>query len=87
MDWIDEPSTGGASRFFARFAHDDDEPLRMIYQPKASKRDRDEGLEGMPERECPKFDGGDFVNPMMGSDSKRTLRANHHPTVKPTALR
>ena len=59
---------------------------RFFYCAKASKRDRDEGLDGFDLKEVPKMDGGDFVNPMMGSDSKRTLRANIHPTVKPTDL-
>jgi DNA modification methylase len=67
--------TGGASRFF--------------YVAKASKRDRNEGLEGMEERHAPKgnFEGRDMENPknhlggLQGSNQR-----NHHPTVKPTQL-
>lgn len=60
--------TGGASRFF--------------YVAKASKRDRDEGLEGMEERVGKRTQAG-------GDDTRGRplpINANHHPTVKPTAL-
>lgn len=79
--------SGGASRFFARFAHDeDDAPLRFLYQSKASKRDRDEGLEGMNptirnDGRAEHLDSGNV--PMNRSNNPKV---NHHPTVKPTAL-
>lgn len=93
--------SGGASRFFLRVAHDEDDvPLRFFYVPKASKRDRDEGLEGMEERltghkgnlvclVCgrQKFSGSpcECAEPLY--ENKPLLpRANHHPTVKPTKL-
>lgn len=86
---------GGSSRFFARFAHDaaDDEPLRMFYAAKASKRDRDEGLEGMPEHEA-RHAYGDGLNSAtkIRTDEQaqngvnRDMRRNHHPTVKPIPL-
>lgn len=60
--------SGGASRFF--------------YVAKASKRDRNEGLEGFPygERGLP-YQG------MQNMDGGRDrLRQNFHPTVKPTEL-
>jgi DNA modification methylase len=63
--------TGGASRFF--------------YVAKASKRDRNEGLEDLEERHAPKMDGGPFVSP-TGNDSTLVKSRNFHPTVKPTAL-
>lgn len=82
---------GGASRFFLRVAPDDDpyegrQPLRFMYEPKASKRDRDEGLEGMPTRKVETMNG--YVNPSEGrtADKNGGPKANHHPTVKPTAL-
>lgn len=66
--------TGGASRFF--------------YVAKASRRERNAGLEGMPAqingRNQSSFDGGTMLT---GSGNPRnTGTANHHPTVKPLAL-
>lgn len=61
---------GGASRFF--------------YVAKASKRERNAGLEGMPEREPP---GSKRSTPAEGrSSALGAPRANFHPTVKPTRL-
>jgi DNA modification methylase len=56
---------------------------RFFYCPKASKRDRDEGLEGFEEK--PAFDN---PNGNMGGNmgSKSGPRRNIHPTVKPTEL-
>jgi site-specific DNA-methyltransferase (adenine-specific) len=75
--------TGGASRFF--------------YVAKASKKDRNEGLEGLPE-----VKGNDIQNRKEGSAGSKNPRAgigagsatadgntprqNFHPTVKPTKL-
>tara|TARA_R110000868_G_scaffold133511_1_gene345128 strand:- start:4400 stop:5719 length:1320 start_codon:yes stop_codon:yes gene_type:complete len=68
--------SGGASRFF--------------YQPKASKRDRNEGLE-----ELEGTSAGEMVDRVEGSAGMDSPRAgagrtsgakNFHPTVKPTAL-
>jgi site-specific DNA-methyltransferase (adenine-specific) len=64
--------TGGASRFF--------------YIAKASRAERNAGLDGMPERHAPKMAGGEFINPLIGSNNKTVMRQNHHPTVKPIAL-
>lgn len=62
--------TGGASRFF--------------YVAKASRKERNAGLDGMPEV-SPFERGGPSANfERMGS--KSTARQNHHPTVKPLAL-
>lgn len=62
--------TGGASRFF--------------YCAKASKRDRNEGLDGMPTKKSSCMNG-DRGNP-NGNSFTLTERANHHPTVKSTKL-
>jgi DNA modification methylase len=68
--------SGGASRFF--------------YQAKASKRDRNEGLEGLEDTGA-----GEMVDRVEGSAGMDSPRAgagrtsgakNFHPTVKPTAL-
>lgn len=62
--------SGGASRFF--------------YVAKASRRDRNEGLDGMPEKDAP---GSKRSVPAEGRKSALGApRANHHPTVKPTTL-
>lgn len=72
-----EANTGGASRFF--------------YCSKASKRDRDEGLEGMPERVIRITDGHGrgAINTSKGDGTglrENKPRHNVHPTVKPTSL-
>jgi hypothetical protein len=63
---------------------------RFIYQAKASKRDRNEGLEDLEATTS-----GDMVDRVEGSAGMNSPRAgagrtsgakNHHPTVKPTAL-
>ena len=64
--------TGSAARFF--------------YCAKASKQDRDEGLEGWTQRQ--RDDSRQQGDP--GGDNPRNrgaqLRSNNHPTVKPTSL-
>jgi site-specific DNA-methyltransferase (adenine-specific) len=76
--------SGGASRFFtqADFGPDD---WPFVYQAKPSRKERNAGLDGLPE-EMPKAANGatNAVSEARGSLSKP--RANHHPTVKPVAL-
>jgi DNA modification methylase len=65
---IFQPDSGSAARFF--------------YCAKASKRDRDEGCEGMEVRNNMRVNG-----PRENEEEKHaTKRSNHHPTVKPTDL-
>jgi site-specific DNA-methyltransferase (adenine-specific) len=59
---------GGASRFF--------------YCPKASKKDRDEGMDGFEEKQVFGDEGGTY----QGLSNSKLPSKNHHPTVKPTAL-
>jgi DNA modification methylase len=61
--------SGGASRFF--------------YQPKASKRDRNEGLEELPEVKGGSLSGGEDKR---NGKTNQPMRQNFHPTVKPTQL-
>lgn len=71
-DYVPYNDSGSASRYF--------------YCAKASKRDRDEGLDGFKEGKT--TDGNTRSNPetarTFGANS--ALRRNVHPTVKPTAL-
>jgi site-specific DNA-methyltransferase (adenine-specific) len=63
-----QSSEGSAARFF--------------YCAKASKKDRDAGLEGFEEKAAPASSG----NRLERMGSKSGPRANIHPTVKPTDL-
>jgi site-specific DNA-methyltransferase (adenine-specific) len=82
---------GGASRFFtqADFGPDD---WPFVYQAKPSKRERNAGLDGLPEKtnDWQRASSGmsQGKNPVTGERSGKTMeaRANHHPTVKPVAL-
>jgi len=67
-------SSGGASRFF--------------YCAKASSRERNEGLEGMPDIECKTGCGGAMPIDDDGKERDRfkKIAKNSHPTVKPLAL-
>jgi site-specific DNA-methyltransferase (adenine-specific) len=69
------PSSGSAARFF--------------YCAKASKRDRNEGLDGF-ELKVSKFgnqkNGKDLGNGSLNDKFTNSPSANHHPTVKPTLL-
>lgn len=72
---ITRQDSGGACRFF--------------YCAKASRADRDEGLEGMAEMKCAAMDGNLTDGQRLsgqGEPIKTPVRANHHPTVKPTDL-
>jgi site-specific DNA-methyltransferase (adenine-specific) len=83
---------GSAARFFKQVSPDAEDiatAQRLFYCAKASKRDRDEGLEGFESKQ------GDFTtcglnDPKLrearGRDAAETTRANVHPTVKPTDL-
>ncbi len=80
---------GGWSGDTVRGHTDSGSAARFFYCAKASKKDRNEGLDGFEEQHAPKgnSEGRDLDNPknhlggLQGSVSK-----NHHPTVKPTDL-
>jgi site-specific DNA-methyltransferase (adenine-specific) len=61
--------SGGASRFF--------------YVAKASKRDRNEGLDNLPLIEGGSMTGAEYRE---GKPTNQPMRQNFHPTVKPTDL-
>ena len=58
---------------------------RFFYCAKASRRDRNEGCEGMP-RSMPRAANGAENAVSAGRGSLSKPRENHHPTVKPTDL-
>jgi site-specific DNA-methyltransferase (adenine-specific) len=61
-----------------------DEASRFFYVAKASKSDRNEGLEDLPEVKAGSMSGGDETR--QGRPTNQPMRQNFHPTVKPTAL-
>lgn len=69
-----EANTGSAARFF--------------YCAKASKKDRNEGLEGFEEKTKRIYSGGitSADHPETASGGGDRQSANNHPTVKPTEL-
>jgi len=85
-------------RWPANLIHDGSEELvgllndaaRFFYCAKASKADRDGGLEGMPVRSEAWFQTGNGASGKPSSievsKGPRAPRANNHPTVKPTDL-
>ena len=93
---IEFDNGGGASRFFFTYpaeALDDAEPF--YYCAKASRRERDGGLDGMSAREKYQNEGAhgrmEIFNGVTGDDEWRKKQPNNlvrnpHPTVKPIAL-
>jgi site-specific DNA-methyltransferase (adenine-specific) len=93
-------NSGGASRFFTVTEWDpiaDIAPFRYVAKP--SKRERNAGLDGLPEKapsertgrkaDSPGLRGepslrGQTANPFSNGGGSPTV--NHHPTVKPVAL-
>lgn len=59
---------------------------RFFYCAKASKRDREEGLEEMPEREAHKMSDGECIAEGRTAAKGKAMARNYHPTVKPTDL-
>ena len=100
--WIGNPNKGakGGAMFGGSAQNTSDKPeyrdagsaARFFYCAKASKRDRDEGLEGFEAKTHKGYAGatisgrtmvdGEWVN----TENERQPRANIHPTVKPTDL-
>lgn len=59
---------------------------RFFYCAKASKRDRNEGLDGFDAKDKPTLNG--YARPSEGRTAPKngSPQQNHHPTVKPTEL-
>lgn len=87
------PFTSGSDsgRWPANFIHDGSdevvaglgEAARFFYVPKASKRDREEGLDDHDDRLLNRTNPGGIENDPKWAPR---VRKNHHPTVKPTGL-
>ena len=86
-------SMGKSAEDWTTLRHDDNggSAARFFYCAKASKADRDEGCEGLPQTikqsvaHCDKRHGTlPYTNEPR--EMKPRPRGNHHPTVKPTAL-
>ena len=81
-------------RWPANFIHDGSEEVgnllgdaaRFFYCAKASKRDRDEGCEGMPLVETMRYSEKAQGPLPQQTPSRPVPQHNHHPTVKPTDL-
>jgi DNA modification methylase len=62
----------------------------FFYCPKASKKDRNEGLDGFEKKQVFQKNTSTFItdprHPDGGYEHNPISQSNHHPTVKPTAL-
>lgn len=67
------------------YAQNSGSAARFFYCAKASKADRDEGLDGMEARASREYRTGNVHNGHGGRVPDKVSR-NHHPTVKPTDL-
>lgn len=77
---------GGASRFYPVLPIDDPDTLRFLYQPKASRAERNAGLDGLPERDSRRHGDTGPSNNAKPNGQTAIREGNHHPTVKPLAL-
>ncbi len=76
---------GGASRFIKTFEPDTGPGFK--YQAKASRAERNKGLEGMPEKNLAGQNKWTDVDYRRGNgEITNKAQSNHHPTVKPIAL-
>lgn len=72
---------GTPARFFNQFQATEDD-LRFLYCSKASRREREEGLEGVAKKSCGSMEDDTYEWP----DGRNVQRANIHPTCKPIAV-
>jgi len=80
-------SMAGGSMYSAASAHNDSGGAsRFFYVAKASKRDRNEGLDELPEVKTASLARENIKIRLDGSERKSPIKQNFHPTVKPTAL-
>lgn len=83
--------TGGASRFYPVFDHDDRDIWPFQYVAKTARSEREAGCGHLPSRtgaEAVEREAGSagVQNPRAGAGRTAKEVRNHHPTVKPVAL-
>jgi site-specific DNA-methyltransferase (adenine-specific) len=79
--------TGTAARFFPNFEPSPlDDVTPFLYTAKASRREREAGLEGMEERERTKANMTSRAERENRGKRQDAKARNHHPTVKPLSL-
>jgi len=77
----------GADTAHRTFSHGDSgSAARFFYCAKASRADRNEGCDGIPERRSVDDDWVSESRKGAAGGGKPSPQSNHHPTVKPTAL-
>ena len=81
---------GYASRVITNYIQETEKtaPKRFLYSPKASRSERNAGLEGMPNKDGGHYAQDEWSRKHMGNkpDAERSPVQNHHPTVKPIEL-
>jgi hypothetical protein len=80
-----ESNTGTASRFFHRAAWELEHADPVLYQAKASRRERDAGLDGRDKKPLLWSSGTQNPGSFQSAGTDKSAR-NPHPTVKPIAL-
>jgi len=87
MDWNGPSDTGTAARFFFNVNTALDEADPVLYCAKASRKERDAGLEGMPRTPTDwQRESANLSDPRMDHRQHREAPRNHHPTIKPLDL-
>lgn len=77
----------GSAEVVGLFPNDGEQSAaRFFYAAKASKRDREEGLEGFCPKASPKLCDTGYESDTRMDGRPCAKHRNHHPTVKPTAL-
>jgi site-specific DNA-methyltransferase (adenine-specific) len=77
---------GGARSQGAIYPGETGSAARFFYCAKASKKDRDEGCDNMPLKECGMMEDDNYPIKTGSGNLRETKRKNAHPTVKPTDL-
>jgi len=78
---------GTAARFFFNVNRQLDEADPVLYCAKASRKERDAGLEGMPRTPTDwQRESANLSDPRMDHRQHREAPRNHHPTIKPLDL-
>ena len=81
---LSRSDTGTAARFFLNVDWQLEESDPVLYCPKASRKERDAGLEDLPEKPAGAY--GEFAGDGRGRQTEHIPARNNHPTVKPLKL-